>query len=327
MFDVVHQSRAAGIDLLRVLGLVAVVAGHVWTDHGVVRSALYSWHVPLFFFLAGYFWTAGRSLRSEAIARARSLLVPYALWLLLVGTVWLAVARPGRDGPLALVAPVLGGKYASAPFSAFWFVTALCTCAVLRRLLERFPAPVRWSVAVLGIIGATVAPELVSAVPLGVGTAFPALAFLLLGETFRHVAADVRRPVVTGIGLLTGSGIALAAGVRPLDVKQADLGTPIASVVVATAICCGLVLLARAVETLLPASWQRATGRLAACGIGVVLSHALVLWLMPQDVPDVLAFLAALVLPWAAALALGRSRTAGWTVGTAPRRGRRVAVA
>lgn len=301
------------------VGLVAVVAGHVWGQDSAVRLALYSWHVPLFFFLSGWFWTPGRSVRSEVTGKARSLLVPYAVWLVVIGSIWVAVERPHRTGPIALLAPLLGGKYIGQPFSAFWFVTALFTCVVLRRFLDRFPESVRWAIAVSGVVGATLAPELVRAVPLGMGTAFPALAFLLVGETFHRAVSAVRRPVTLGLGLLAAGAVGLAAGARPLDVKQADLGTPIVSVVVAMAICCGLVLLARSAEPVVPLMLHRPVGALAACGIGVVLTHAFVLWTLPSSVPDGTEFLLALVLSWGGAVVLAWVPAAGWIVG-APRR-------
>lgn len=63
-------SRSVGIDVVRVIAIVAIVAGHAWTR---VRSALvvHAWHVPVFFILSGYLWSGRRSLRQEAGAGSR----------------------------------------------------------------------------------------------------------------------------------------------------------------------------------------------------------------------------------------------------------------
>ena len=44
--------RLEWIDVARGIGIIAVVAGHVWTG-GAFRNALYSFHMPLFFLLSG----------------------------------------------------------------------------------------------------------------------------------------------------------------------------------------------------------------------------------------------------------------------------------
>ena len=68
--------RLAGIDVLRVLGIIAVIVGHGWGQVDWVRAAIYSWHVPLFFVLTGYFWSSDRSMSDEARRRGDSLARP-----------------------------------------------------------------------------------------------------------------------------------------------------------------------------------------------------------------------------------------------------------
>jgi hypothetical protein len=40
------ESRDDGIDLVRLIGIGAIVAGHVWSGE-VVERVLYTWHLPL----------------------------------------------------------------------------------------------------------------------------------------------------------------------------------------------------------------------------------------------------------------------------------------
>lgn len=291
------------------------MAGHVWSDDAV-RTAVYSWHVPLFFFLTGYLWTAGRTVRSEVGRRARSLLQPYLVWLGLIAVVWVPwSAAAGSSTMTDLVRLAVGGQHLVRPFSAFWFVTALFVCAVAFRALERFPTPVAWAVAVGGLVTTVIAPELVLLPPLSAGTAMPALVFVLVGRTARGLLPRVRRPVLTGTVLVAAAALAIALGVRPLDLKHADFGTPVLSVAVASAISAGAILVATATG---PATGRRAGAlvtALAASGIGVVLTHAVVIWALP-GAPSTLVFITATAIPWMVAVIAARTPAAPWLLGT-----------
>lgn len=58
-------SRLDGVDLVRLVGVTAIVAGHTWTTPGVAKW-LFPWHVPLFFMACGYFWKDRSDPRSGA---------------------------------------------------------------------------------------------------------------------------------------------------------------------------------------------------------------------------------------------------------------------
>ncbi len=68
-----ETSRRRGLDLLRFIGIAAVVAGHVRGTSGAasltVMVTIYSWHVPLFFVLSGYLFHTGRPLLIELRTR------------------------------------------------------------------------------------------------------------------------------------------------------------------------------------------------------------------------------------------------------------------
>lgn len=313
-----NADRSAGIDLIRVLGIVAVVAGHVWSDD-LVRAGIYSWHVPLFFFLTGYLWTPGRSLRSEVRRRARSLLRPYLVWLVLIAAIWLPWSTASGSSPTAdLARLVVGGQHLVRPFSAFWFVTALFVCAVVLRAAERYPSPVVWAVAVAGVGAATIAPQVVLLAPLSAGTALGALVFVLAGRAAQSALPQIRRPLFVGSALITSGATALALGVRSLDLKRADFGTPVLSIVVASALCTGAVLVAVALCARIGRRTSSVVTTLAASGIGVVLTHAVVIWALP-DSPPAFVFLAATVLPWMVLVALSGTAVAPWMLGTPAR--------
>lgn len=315
------KQRSAALDALRVVGIIAIVAGHVW-DNQFVRELLYTWHVPLFFVLSGYLWTRGRTVSVEASNRWRTIGLPYVAWLIIIAIPFLAVTALNSDNVLEqAIRVVLGGAYIGRPFSAFWFMTALIIACVLFRWLERFPRPVAWGVAAVGVLACTVAPSIVNKAPLAAGVAVAALAFIITGQLLRDYRDRIRHPVLLALALLIVSVVLISTGIsRPLDMKQADLGTPGLSVLVAAAICTAFVLLFEGLFAGRSGAFPSVVIELAVVGTTVVLTHAVVLWVLATPPNGTwVDFALALVIPWGAALIFVRTPLARLLVGSPQR--------
>lgn len=155
--------RNRTIDVAKGLGIMLVVFGHNWwvLQHSeTLFRVVYSFHVPLFFYLAGIFLKAQEPWSRTVVSKAQALLQPYAVTLLL--GVGLALATHS----LKLERYVLGALYASGPaipnpWQALWFLPhlflALIVAAGLLRLagsgLQRLwvGLPVAAAILVLGI--------------------------------------------------------------------------------------------------------------------------------------------------------------------------------
>ena len=305
--------RLAGLDLIRVVGVAAVVTGHVYPV-AVAHQVIYPWHVPLFFFLTGYFWTSGRTLERELTTRALTLLVPYATWLVLDVVVRTAVVG---FSPAFVLNALWGGSRATGPVGAFWFITALFFTSVLHRVLERFPRPVPWAVAVLGLVLCALLPGRLDDLPLAVGMALPCLTFVLFGRLARTTTPSGVRGRVLGAGLLLcGVLSVILLPIGTIDLKVAAVGTPVLGIATSTLLCWGLVALAR--DLRLPPVVGRAVVALASVAVTVVLTHTVVIWyLQLHDVPTGIVLVAALVAPWVLALVLHRLPGARLTTGAA----------
>lgn len=135
------SSRIAWIDTARGIAIVLVVAGHA--IHMVARSGaatlppwlhhldriIYTFHVPVFFFLAGLFLPQAcqRSDRATLLRhRARALLYPYLIWATVQTT--LVAFAAGTSLPLTLLAYA---RLLIFPPDHFWFVYVLFGCTAL----------------------------------------------------------------------------------------------------------------------------------------------------------------------------------------------------
>ncbi|WP_423762839.1 acyltransferase family protein [Burkholderia sp. NLJ2] len=137
-------ARETSLDVARGAGIILVVYGHVL--RGAVSSGLmpaglpdtgfawidyviYTFHMPLFFFLSGLH--VCRSLRSAPHrfigAKARAIAYPYLLWSVLQGGVQIAMASHGTNHPFTLADLLAIGW---RPFAQFWFLYALMLCMI-----------------------------------------------------------------------------------------------------------------------------------------------------------------------------------------------------
>ncbi|PPI56322.1 acyltransferase family protein [Rathayibacter toxicus] len=296
------MKRVVGIDAVRILGMVAIVAGHVWTTEEC-RWMVFPWHVPLFFMISGRLWTRKRDVGTDIRTRVQTLLVPYLSWLLIIGAL-LAGSLIARKWPFTAdgVFRFIFGNF-GRPFTAFWFVTCLFVAVLVLRLLQRFPMWVPTVIAVTGLVVAYISPELVSAVPWSAGTAIPSLVFVLAGYGLTVWAPQ--RPVLVGsIGLAGGVALVVSRVAEPLDIRASQFGTPIFSVLAAIAISGGLILLGEK-------AFERATdrvaivvGTLASAILVVVFTHAAILTMLRFNA--LVAFAVVAVSSWGLGLLLIR---------------------
>jgi fucose 4-O-acetylase-like acetyltransferase len=105
----------------------------------VVDYAIYTFHMPIFFLLAGV--NAGSTVGKDGFLRSKlkTILYPYLLWSLLQGLSQVAVSG-STNRPLHL--SDLPPAILWAPLGQFWFLYALFLCHVFARLTHSARVPV-----------------------------------------------------------------------------------------------------------------------------------------------------------------------------------------
>ncbi len=242
--------RDVTLDVLRVIGIAAVVVAHVWWMTDWAHAYIFSWNMPLFFFLTGYLWKT-RPFATMVTRRSEMLLVPYAFWLV----VWsvIVVVVTGQFTVRFVAGQVMGGRYmADKPFWAFWFSTALFVLVVAYWAVSKLPLWAQWIVAVVLLIPAYVVPDLVRMVPFAAATGLACMVFLLAGRTVRRFEGLVPLVprVVVGVLAVVLSLVVFGTGLaQPVDLKVVEFGTPVVSVVLAIAIVTGGMWMLRGIVT------------------------------------------------------------------------------
>lgn len=138
--------REVWVDYAKALGIVLVVAGHI--NRGLYSSGIYiskqfyilsdsiiySFHMPLFFFLSGLFFVKsieGKGKKSFFIDKFETIFYPYVLWSLLQGGVEVILSKY-TNSKTELV-DVL--SFLIYPRAQFWFLYALLMIFIVAALI------------------------------------------------------------------------------------------------------------------------------------------------------------------------------------------------
>lgn len=156
-----HAHRIDTFDYVKGIGIILVVYGHVARgvynaglpiDQGfyiLLDSILYSFHMPLFFFVSGYFFPRSQEKRGavELVrSKANTILYAYVVWSLIQGLIEFVLA-PYTNGDVTL------GQVFSLlwqPRAHFWFLYALFGIFLFSAVLYRKFTPA-WTSLVLGL--------------------------------------------------------------------------------------------------------------------------------------------------------------------------------
>lgn len=326
------SGRNIGIDLLRVISVSAVVVGHGWPNMPG-EEYLQIWRMPLFFFLAGYFFSAHRGFIGELGVRWRTLGVPYVVWLIILSTLVMAHAltpRPFEDTWGTLGGALKGGGWTDMPFLAFWFISVLFLAALWLRILVRFPWWVQLAVSVGGLALAKVPESAMSYTFLGVGLVPACAAYMVAGWWFRRLLTHVGWAqrltaswwaAVVGLTLVAAGIGGVAAGAGSMNMKWSGFGTFLLSPMLAVLICAGLALIFGTWV-----NWRLRLSQLAvrlisavvATGTLVVFFHPYILFLVWSvgATPPVRIGIA-LVVCWAVGLWINRTWSSPYLTGLA----------
>ncbi|HBK46223.1 MAG TPA: polysaccharide biosynthesis protein GumF [Xanthomonadaceae bacterium] len=157
-----ERVRDARIDATKALAIVLVVLGHAKGIPQAFTILVYSFHVPLFFFLSGWVGAAYGSARPGAQAwlkLVRTLLVPYLCFFALGYAYWLLTRNIGEKAarwgshpwwePLYGLVSGIGPELYVQP--ALWFLPALFVTTLAYLYLRRLMSP-GWMALLAGVV-------------------------------------------------------------------------------------------------------------------------------------------------------------------------------
>lgn len=153
-------TRNSTIDVAKGIGIFFVVLGHNWLsthEKNELHTVIFSFHIPLFFFLAGIFLRAPDGILRFAIGRTSSLLKPYFVVLTALGVLKMLGAVLGGSGEAGMSATsyfigLLYGTGDTIEWIAMWFLPhlfiSLIASLIILRAIEAYTNNKVWIVSV-----------------------------------------------------------------------------------------------------------------------------------------------------------------------------------
>lgn len=188
--------RLGHIDAAKALGIYLVILAHTHLFEPI-QNWIYTFHMPLFFFISGYLFSYERNTSAAPFIRKRfrQLIIPYAAINLIT---WLAWALAGRnfgssaDQGIPLLAPLkaalLGYGAEMVHDVPLWFLLCLFIIETIHYLLFRRKG-FRWSIVLIfvfliaGYVNYALNPVLL---PFSLGTVLTGMVFYATGHLLRQ---------------------------------------------------------------------------------------------------------------------------------------------
>jgi len=133
-YSFLEINRLDWIDTARGIGIILVVLGHTFLPKPLA-SIIYSFHMPLFFFLSGYLFAYAKQMHETDFVsfikkRVKTLILPYIVFSLFTYSYWLMTEKLiiyksnlSPYTPLEVIATSIGiNEYTNG---ALWFLTCL----------------------------------------------------------------------------------------------------------------------------------------------------------------------------------------------------------
>lgn len=191
------MERNKSFDMAKGLGILLVVLGHVPTVPNELRKIIYSFHIPLFFFISGYMYNSIKynsfTLVEFIKSRFQRHIVPYftiGLTCFLLFGVTFPLARDGYSADyLKSVFKYLfglvysrGGESWMAWSSPLWFLTCLFVAETILYLVLKHFKKTHIVFIVIGIAGYAYTLMTKFPLPWNVDVALTAACFMYIGQ-------------------------------------------------------------------------------------------------------------------------------------------------
>ncbi|MBQ5976800.1 MAG: acyltransferase family protein [Oscillospiraceae bacterium] len=192
--EIIQGQRKEYLDIAKGIGILLVVLGHCPLVYHPLKQWIYSFHMPLFFFIGGMVWNKASHEKRGFFTwkflmdKAKRLLIPCFLWALFYS---LAVAvMNGRFSP-KVIAYLLYGSQAgfqrAGSLTSLWFLPCMflsvCAFEIVQQLLSNAKRRELYLLCVSVFLAAVglFLPRFSRGYPWSIDIAFLAAAFMIWG--------------------------------------------------------------------------------------------------------------------------------------------------
>lgn len=195
------MERNKRIDVLKAIGIILVVAGHSGSP---IRNYIYTFHMPLFFFISGFLRYGQRDKTAKEFLKAKfkSIIIPYIVFwmisMLLYNNVFYLITNGSIPdfGLNQIKGLILGGKWLSSYSNNFplWYLQLFFISIIAFELITRIKKP-KLTAFLTGMLVSLTVPfqQLLPGRPIFHINVLPAaIVFLTIGYAFAYCLKEIK---------------------------------------------------------------------------------------------------------------------------------------
>lgn len=173
------------IDVAKGIGILLVVFGHNWLvvdDKGELFNIIFSFHMPLFFFLSGLFLKESVSLKKLTLSKIDSLLKPYLTTTIAISLAYVILKNLS---PIDEIKNILYANGVDLLWTPLWFLPSLFASFIVAwlclKLLSRLHFMMQHITIAVLFLGNIIILSNLAVLPFSIDMIFITSGFLLLG--------------------------------------------------------------------------------------------------------------------------------------------------
>lgn len=192
MSDHKEKDRIESVDILRAVGILIMVMGHVGFG-GKFDRYIHSFHMPVFFLISGSLFVSKREtgVFTLILKKAKRLLIPYVFYAVFNYIFWLLIGNAqGTPWYVPLLRAVTYNTSGLPICGALWFLTAMFFAESFYMILDRIikNGYIRPIITVsLAVVASFLQNRTDYRLPLTIDTAVICMGFFEIGRVFTNV--------------------------------------------------------------------------------------------------------------------------------------------
>ncbi len=191
--SVTYTNRIEYIDLIRALGIVFMIMGHI--PFGNSQEGFDKWihafHMPLFFIVSGYFYKK-KTFSKVLTSRVKSLIIPYFVFGILHTILSFTINRKIDIRSIYILFYENTADSGVAIAGALWFLTAMFFADIIYNIIDNFKGAWKHiSVCLVTVAGMMFTFLLPFRLPFGLDAAMIGLGLIHIGRVLRDNAGMI----------------------------------------------------------------------------------------------------------------------------------------
>lgn len=184
------SERLAYLDILKGIGIILVVTGHIYTNT-IIFNWLYSFHMSLFFFVAGWVYKK-KPVLLDLKRRFQTIVIPYFTFGVIILIYWAVLERHFRESSMGRFESFLGllrGQYDYLDFNVhLWFLPCFFMTVVIYNVLVNINKRMAYGVVILMSVIFIIKP--LPQLPWGLDWVLKYIGFYATGNILAEVHVD-----------------------------------------------------------------------------------------------------------------------------------------